>query len=222
MPVQMRAYFFPVQEHFEREAARFAVFDNDDDMFADDDNAENKPELASTSIAPSFPSLLSTPRVSFSFPDVRIDSNGGTPRLHPASSSHSPQPPQQEAPSNSTANGESDRGRGTFSREQTNGHAENGNSYLQEEAQPSGEAIQPSSGAPELRRFLSERGVVRSCCLIACQCCICHCCIERFACFASCCLCRHSSYVHAAGIEITQSTFLLLPLSSHELHSSCL
>ena len=178
MPVHMRAYFFPVQEHFEREAARFAVFDNDDDMFADDDNAENKPELASTSIAPSFPSLLSTPRVSFSFPDVRIDSNGGTPRLHPASSSHSPQPPQQEAPNNSTANG--DCGRGTFSSDETNGHAENGNSYLQEEAQPSGEPIQPSSVAPqqadvdyqswpvkELRRFLSERGVVRACCLIA-------------------------------------------------------
>lgn len=221
MPV--RAYFFPVQEHFEREAARFAVFDNDDDMFADDDNAENKPELASTSIAPSFPTLLSTPRVSFSFPDVRIDSNGGTPRLHPASSSHSPQLPQQEAQqeaqNNSTANG--DRGRGTFSCEETNGHAENGTSHQQEEAHPSGEPIQPSSGAPqqaevdyqswpvkELRRFLSERGVVRACCPIACQC-ICHCCSERFACFACCCHCHHMSYIQAAAIVITH------------LHSCC-
>lgn len=150
-----------LQEHFEREAARFAAFDDDGDMFADDDE-ENKPEAASTSIAPPLASLLSTPRVSFSFPDVRVDSNGGTPRLHPADTSHSPQHPHQEAATESVTNRH--HGKNTFSNDTSNGHVET------DGAQPASEGSMPAAAqevdyqswpAKELHRFLSERGVVR-------------------------------------------------------------
>ena len=130
-------------------------------MFAD--NEENKPEKASTSTGPTFPSLLTGPRASFSFPDVALDSNGGTPRLHLSSTSQSPQHAQQEAAMHSATNGAS--GSSTFGREEINGHAENGTSDLTLTAEPSGpveaQVDYQSWPVKELRRFLSERGVVR-------------------------------------------------------------
>ena len=149
------------QELFEREAARFPAFENNVDIFCDDE--ENKAEQPSTSTAPSFPSLLTAPRASFSFPDITLDSNGGTPRLHLAGTIQSPQHAQQEAATDSATNGAS--GSSTFGGEKVNGHAENGTSDLPLSAGPSSDNIQAevdyqSWPVKELRRFLSERGVV--------------------------------------------------------------
>ena len=86
-----------MQEYLERCAALFApaadIFGDDDDMFAE--NAENEPQQAPPSTAPSRISALTTPRVSFSFPEVMGDSNGSTPRLHSASPTDGPWPMQQ-------------------------------------------------------------------------------------------------------------------------------
>ena len=156
------------QEEFERAAALFApandIFGDDDDMFAE--NMENnEPQPASISSPPhARPSALSTPRVSFSFPEIMGDSNGSTPRLHSSSPTDQWQQ-QQGEPATAAA--------------QQSQHLENG--IAAEQAQPAqnGAVVQLSNGKAdvgegdegdevdyqswpikELRRFLTRRGIV--------------------------------------------------------------
>ncbi len=154
-----------MQEYLERCAALFApaadIFGDDDDMFAE--NAENEPQQAPSSTAPSRISALTTPRVSFSFPEVMGDSNGSTPRLHSASPTDGPwqvhQPRESEAAEPSTT-------------------ADTSDAAEQSTAVENGDAAQPANGhlsaaeaevdyqswpIKELRRFLTERGLVSGC-----------------------------------------------------------
>ena len=154
-----------MQEYLERCAALFApaadIFGDDDDMFAE--NAENEPQQAPPSTAPSRISALTTPRVSFSFPEVMGDSNGGTPRLHSASPTDGPwqahQPRELEAAEPSHT-------------------ADISDAAEQSTAVENGDAAQPADGhlsaaeaevdyqswpIKELRRFLTERGLVSGC-----------------------------------------------------------
>ncbi len=151
-----------MQEYLERCAALFApaadIFGDDDDMFAE--NAENEPQQAPSSTAPSRISALTTPRVSFSFPEVMGDSNGSTPRLHSASPTDGPwQVRESEAAEPSTT-------------------ADTSDAAEQSTAVENGDAAQPANGhlsaaeaevdyqswpIKELRSFLTERGLVSGC-----------------------------------------------------------
>lgn len=137
-------------------------------MFAD--NQENKPEPAPASTAPALASLLSTPRMSFSFPDMSsLDSNGGTPRLHPVGTSHGQLQPHQEAAADTNGHVADT----TFSRELTNCHAQTDNAQTAAAQKVGKQAADPevdyqSWPVKELRRFLSERGVVSHCLMSAC------------------------------------------------------
>ena len=156
------------QEEFERADALLSpagdMFGDDDDMFAE--NTENdEPRSAATSSPPnpSRPSDLTTPRVSFSFPEIMGDSNGSTPRLQSASPTENQWQQQQQAePASSSAAAQQLQ------------HVENGAAAAQVQA-PNGDAARPSAGqlpaeeaevdyhswpVRELRRFLTERGVV--------------------------------------------------------------
>ena len=147
------------QEYLERCAALFApaadIFGDDDDMFAD--NSENEPQQAPTNIAPSRISALSTPRVSFSFPEIMGDSNGSTPRLHSASPTDGPWPAQQQ--------GEPAAAEPSNAAEQSNA-VENGDAAPTANGQVQADEAEVdyhSWPIKELRRFLTERGLVRSC-----------------------------------------------------------
>ena len=171
------------QEEFERAAALFApsgdIFGDDDDMFAE--NMENdEPQAASTSSPPhARPSALSTPRVSFSFPEVMGDSNGSTPRLHSSSPTDNQWQQQQQQQQGEPAT--------AIAQQQQSQRLENG--IAAEQAQPAqnGAVAQLSNGKAdigegdevdyqswpikELRRFLTERGIVScslcfACCLL--------------------------------------------------------
>jgi len=142
-----------VQEEFERSAALFApaadIFGDDDDMFAE--NSENEPQQASTSTAPSRISALSTPRVSFSFPEILGDGNGSTPRLHSASPTDTPwqggQAQQQGEPA---------------AADQSGGH-ENGDAGQLSNGRPQVAEVEVNYHSwpiKELQRFLTERGLV--------------------------------------------------------------
>ena len=141
-----------LQEELERIAALFApaadIFGDDNDIFAG--NSENEPQLASTSMPPAPISALSTPRVSFTFPDILGDGNGSTPRLHSASPSDSPWQPQQQGEPAAAADQSLSVG---------NGDVVNGRL-------PAAEVDVDYHSWPikELRRFLTERGLVRSAC----------------------------------------------------------
>ena len=160
-----------LQQHFEKEAARFAAFDEEDDMFADD--TKNKPEQASTSAPVALPSLLSTPRASFTFPEVWADSNSGTPRLHPAGTSHSQLQPQDSQPQLQDGHSELQNGLPQLQNTASNGNAASSSAA---EAESNGHARGPTAApaaeasaaqvdyhswpVKELRRFLVEKGVV--------------------------------------------------------------
>ena len=133
-------------------------------MFAD--NTENDaPQPAPTS-PPSHlrPSALSTPRVSFSFPEVMGDSNGSTPRLHSISPTENEwQQHQQGDHATSAAATElaqrSENGAAEQAQPAENGnatHLSNGNIQDKEEDK----VDYQSWPIKELRRFLMERGVV--------------------------------------------------------------
>ncbi len=154
-----------MQEYLERCAALFApaadIFGDDDDMFAE--NAENEPQQAPTSTAPSRISALTTPRVSFSFPEVMGDSNGSTPRLHSASPTDGPwqvhQPRESAAAEPSTTADVSDAAEQTTAVE--NGDAaQPANGHL---SAAEAEVDYQSWPIKELRRFLTERGLVSGC-----------------------------------------------------------
>ena len=160
-----------MQEEFERAAALLApasdMFGDDDDMFAE--NTENdEPQAAATTSSPpnpSRPSALTTPRVSFSFPEIMGDSNGSTPRLHSASPTENQwQQQQQGEPASAAA--------------QQLQHAESGAAAAQVQHAPNGDIAGLNAGQlpaeeaevdyhswpiKELQRFLTERGLV-SCC----------------------------------------------------------
>ena len=154
-----------IQEYLERCAALFApaadIFGDDDDMFAE--NAENEPQQAPTSTAPSRISALTTPRVSFSFPEVMGDSNGSTPRLHSASPTDGPWQAHQPAESAAA---------------QPLMTADTSDAVEHSTAVENGDAARPANGhlsaaeaevdyhswpIKELRRFLTERGLVSGC-----------------------------------------------------------
>ena len=123
-------------------------------MFAD--NSENEPQQASTSTAPSRISALSTPRVSFSFPEIMGDSNGSTPRLHSASPTDGPWQAQQQ--------GEPAAAEPSNAAEQSNA-VENGNNGQTANGQVQADEAEVdyhSWPIKELRRFLTERGLVRA------------------------------------------------------------
>ena len=159
-----------MQEEFERAAALLApagdMFGDDDDMFAE--NTENdEPQPAATTNSspnPSRPSALTTPRFSFSFPDIMGDSSGSTPRLHSASPTDNQwQQQQQGEPASSSP------------ATQQLQHVENGAAAAQVQHAPNGDIAELSAGQlmaeeaevdyhswpiKELRRFLTERGLV--------------------------------------------------------------
>ncbi|KAA6422389.1 MAG: hypothetical protein FRX49_07565 [Trebouxia sp. A1-2] len=149
------------KEYLERCAALFApaadIFGHEDDMFAE--NAENEPQQVPISAAPSRISALTTPRVSFSFPEVMGDSNGSTPRLHSASPTDGPW--QVHSPRESAA-------------AEPSTTADTSDAAEQSPAVENGDAAQPANGhlsaaeaevdyqswpIKELRRFLTERGL---------------------------------------------------------------
>ena len=159
-----------MQEEFERAAALLApagdMFGDDDDMFAENtENADPQPAATSSPSGPR-PSALATPRVSFSFPEIMADSSGGTPRLHSVSPTEDQgQQLQQGEPASKAA--------------QQAQHVGNGTAAEHMEADQNGGAAQVSSGKPqpeepevdyhswpikELRRFLTERGLVSQSC----------------------------------------------------------
>jgi hypothetical protein len=150
-----------MQEYLERCAALFApaadIFGDDDDMFAE--NAENEPQQAPPSTAPSRISALTTPRVSFSFPEVMGDSTGSTPRLHSASPTDGPWPMQQPRESAAAEPSTSDAAEQTTAVE--NGDAaQPANGHL---SAAEAEVDYQSWPIKELRRFLTERGLVSGC-----------------------------------------------------------
>lgn len=155
-----------MQEYLERCAALFApaadIFGNDDDMFAE--NAENKPQQAPPSTAPSRILALTTPRVSFSFPEVMGDSNGSTPRLHSASPTDGPwqvhQPRESAAAEPSTTADTSDAAEQTMAVENGDAAAQLANGHL---SAAEAEVDYQSWPIKELRRFLTERGLVSDC-----------------------------------------------------------
>ena len=157
-----------MQEEFERVAALLLpagdMFGDDDDMFAENtENDEPQPAATSSPPNPPRPSALTTPRVSFSFPEIMGDGNGSTPRLHSASPTENQwQQQQQGEPASSVA-------------AQQLQHVENGAAAAQVQAAPNGDAAGLSAGQlstdeaevdyhswpiKELRRFLTERGLV--------------------------------------------------------------
>ena len=156
-----------VQEEFERAAALLApaadMFGDDDDMFAENtENADPQPAATSSPVNPPHPSALTTPRVSFSFPEVMGDGNGSTPRLHSASPTENQwQQQQQGEPASATAQ-QSQHIKNGAAAEQ--GHAAytcdaaglNDGKCQAEEA----EVDYHSWPIKELRRFLTERGLV--------------------------------------------------------------
>ena len=178
-----------VQEELGRLAAQFApaafdMFGDDDDMFAN--NAENDPQPAPAAPVPSARvSALSTPRVSFSFPEVMGDSNGSTPRLHSTSPTDSPWQLQQQgepaaaadqsqasaaaadqSPAPATA---ADESREPAAAADQSRAAENGTA----DKRPNGaapateiEVDYQSWPIKELRRFLTERGLVSGLALV--------------------------------------------------------
>ena len=154
-----------MQEYLERCAALFApaadIFGDDDDMFAK--NAENEPQQALTSTAPSRISALTTPRVSFTFPEGLGDSNGSTPRLHSASPTDGPwqvhQPRESAAAEPSTTADISDAAEQTTA-VQNGDAAQPANGHL---SAAEAEVNYQSWPIKELRRFLTERGLVSGC-----------------------------------------------------------
>lgn len=155
-----------MQEDFERAAALLApagdMFGEDDDMFAENTENDDPQPAATSSSADPRPSALTTPRVSFSFPEIMADSSGSTPRLHSVSPTENQgQQLQQGEPASTAA--------------QKAQHVGNGTAAEQVEAAQNGDAAQFSLGKPqqeepevdyhswpikELRRFLTERGMV--------------------------------------------------------------
>ncbi|KAL3136915.1 hypothetical protein ABBQ32_006522 [Trebouxia sp. C0010 RCD-2024] len=153
------------KEDFERAAALLApagdMFGEDDDMFAENTENDDPQPAATSSSADPRPSALTTPRVSFSFPEIMADSSGSTPRLHSVSPTENQgQQLQQGEPASTAA--------------QKAQHVGNGTAAEQVEAAQNGDAAQFSLGKPqqeepevdyhswpikELRRFLTERGM---------------------------------------------------------------
>lgn len=155
-----------MQEEFERAAALLSptgdMFGDDDDMFAENtENADPQPAATSSPPPPSHPSALTTPRVSFSFPEIMGDSNGSTPRLHSASPTENQwqQQQQQGEPASSAQQSQQPHVAATQA-------ATNGDSAKVNAGQPPAEEAEVdyhSWPIKELRRFLTERGLVSNC-----------------------------------------------------------
>lgn len=155
-----------MQEEFDRAAALLApasdMFGDDDDMFAENTENDDPQPAATSSSADPRPSALTTPRVSFSFPEIMGDSSGSTPRLHSVSPTDNQGQHLQQGEHASAA-------------AQQSQHVGNGSAAESVKAAQDGDAPRLSSGRPqpeeaevdyhswpikELRRFLTERGLV--------------------------------------------------------------